>query len=180
MSGALATLFGARHPTAAVVNVDQPPQIREFAGLLRQLEPQLRGSAFNEIWHQVFAASFHTELLPAPARDLVAANSRPVQGVVLSYWSTVLERPVEEIQSEIDAALVEIGRRAIPYVLVMGRESPEIERQQMEHRIATLRLVTRPQAGHFPHLADPAAFAALLTEVAEQADERADRRAGVN
>jgi pimeloyl-ACP methyl ester carboxylesterase len=166
ISGGIATLYAARHPTAGVVNLDQPPFIEEFAQLVRSLEPDLRGAGFERVWRDVFAASFHTELLPESARALVESNGRPAQGLVLSYWQTVLEQPVVEIQSMMDDAFDQVAHRDIPYLLVLGRELPAVRRAELQRRNPAVQLVEWPDTGHFPHLARPTEFAQLVATLA--------------
>jgi pimeloyl-ACP methyl ester carboxylesterase len=167
MSGALASIYAARYPTTAVVNVDQPPLIGDFARLVRQLESPLRGPNFEQVWRNVFAASFHTELLPAPARDLVERFSHPDQDLVLSYWQMLFQQPVEALETMVDATIREVGARGIPYLLVLGSPLPANTREHLTHRIPRLEVVEWAGTGHFPHLARPAEFARLCSEVAE-------------
>lgn len=166
MSGGLVSVYAARYPAAGVINVDQAPVLEPFGQLLRTLEPQLRSAAFDQIWQQVFAASFHLELLPSPARNLVESNSRPSQDLVLSYWQTVLDRPTEEFQSIVDDSLVQIGRRGLPYVLVLGGELPAEVRDRLRGLLPDVRILDWPGTGHFPHLARPGEFAELLAATA--------------
>jgi pimeloyl-ACP methyl ester carboxylesterase len=161
ISGALASIYSSTYPAAGVVNVDQPPFVGDFARLVRRLESPLRGAGFEQVWHEVFAASFHTELLPEPARALVLRNSRPEQKLVLSYWQTLLEQPVEEVEAWVDATLTQVGSLGIPYVLIVGSELPGVTAQLLKDRIPQLRVVEWTNTGHFPHLAHPADFARL-------------------
>jgi pimeloyl-ACP methyl ester carboxylesterase len=170
MAGALASMYAARYPTVGVVSVDQLPFVREFAGLVRSLAPQLRSAAFAQVWADVFATSFHTELLPEPAERLVKQNGRPDQDLVLSYWRMLLETPVDEVETLIEGVLHEIARQQIPYVLVLGSRIPAAARDALEQRMPMLRIVEWPGTGHFPHLAHPAEFAELLTGIAAPAD----------
>jgi pimeloyl-ACP methyl ester carboxylesterase len=161
MSGAIVSMYAARWETAAVVNVDQPPLITPFAQLVRALEPRLRAE-FDATWREVFVASFHTEYLPDDARVLVESNSRPGKDLVLSYWQMLLERPIAEIEAFVSASLHEVARREVPYTLVVGSELPAPVRAQLSAAFPAMRLVEWPGSGHFPHLARPVEFAALL------------------
>jgi pimeloyl-ACP methyl ester carboxylesterase len=67
IAGIIATAYAAQYPTGGIINVDQPLQVAAFAGLLQSLADKLRGPEFPAVW-QMFAASMHTELLPAAAQ----------------------------------------------------------------------------------------------------------------
>jgi pimeloyl-ACP methyl ester carboxylesterase len=166
MSGALTVVYAGRFPTSAVVSVDQPPAIAGFANLVRGLEPQLRGPAFDPIWQDVFAASFHTELLPPATRDLVAATSRPERDLVLGYWQQILERPVAEVEALVNRSLDDLARRGVPYLLVLGSEPPPGVVELLRAHVPTARTVVWPGTGHFPHLARPHEFADLVSRFA--------------
>ena len=78
--GLLATVYAARHPVAAVVNVDQPlAPPAPFLHGVRQLEAQLRGPGFPQVW-AMFQASMHLELVPPAGRDLLRAGESGVAG----------------------------------------------------------------------------------------------------
>jgi pimeloyl-ACP methyl ester carboxylesterase len=92
--GVLATGYAARYPTRGVVNIDQPLATAGFAALLGSLAERLRGPGFSGVW-QMFYDSFHVELLPPAAQDLVRATCRPRQQVVLGCWRQLIEAPAE-------------------------------------------------------------------------------------
>ena len=112
--GLLATVYAARHPVAAVVSVDQPlAPPAPFLHGVRQLEPQLRGPGFAEVW-AMFQASMHMELVPEAGRDLLRAGERASQDIVLSYWDEVFALGVDEVAGLLDDALAAIADRACP------------------------------------------------------------------
>jgi pimeloyl-ACP methyl ester carboxylesterase len=164
MSGGLASLFGARHRLTAIVNVDQPPDIGPFARLIQSLQPRLRGPDFPETW-QIFADSFHADLLPPDMRSLVETNCSPVQERVLSYWSYLFDRSVDDLVAEVGAAVEAVGARRTPYLLLLGSPlQPEIE-AGLRARVPQIEIADWSPSGHFPHLAHPDRFAELLVSV---------------
>jgi pimeloyl-ACP methyl ester carboxylesterase len=166
MSGALVSLYAGTYPAAGVVNVDQPPLIAPFAGLVKSIEPQLRGPAFADMW-SMFFRSFNTELLPPAARQLVETTCNPRQDVVLGYWAMILERPVEEITAMMEESVQRLERSRVPYVLVAGHQLPDPVMQWMQERLPHADITVWDGSGHFPHLAHPDRFALLLNSTAD-------------
>ena len=163
VSGLIATAYGARHPTAAVVNIDQNLDIVPFAELVRPLEEQLRGSGFGDLW-TMFEDSFHAELLPAAAQELVRSTSHPTQAVVLEYWREVFELSSPSLAALVDDVLAELRRTRVPYTFVSGGDVQPAERDWLTERLPDVRIEAWPGSGHFPHLARPEAFAQLLLD----------------
>jgi pimeloyl-ACP methyl ester carboxylesterase len=162
ISGVLASLYAAQFATSGVINIDQTPVVEPFTQLVHSLEARLRGPEFDRTWQEVFAASFHTELLPAPAQQLIANTSRPSRDIVLSYWQTLLDQPAGQIQVNIDASLRELSRRRVPYLLLLGHEPPMALVETLIALMPAMQIETWPGNGHFPHLARPDEFADLV------------------
>jgi pimeloyl-ACP methyl ester carboxylesterase len=164
MSGPLVSIYASSHPAAAVVNVDQPPEVAPFAALVHRMEGALRGPAFDEVWRTVFYASFGVEQLPADVARLVRETSAPAQQLVLSYWREVLEEPVEEISALMQETCAMIAQRAVPYLLFLGRAAEPAEEQRIRAMLPQLDIVCWPGTGHFPHLVRPAEFARRILD----------------
>lgn len=165
VAGVVVTAYAARYAARGVVNVDMPLLIAPFAEMVRSIEEQLRGPNFAEVWEMI-AASFHTELLPPEAQAIVRATSRPRQDVVLGYWSEVVERPVAELTSMIESRLAHLRDARTPYVIVAGSELDAAYEQWLRKVLPQASVSVWPDSGHFPHLANPAAFAKKLAETA--------------
>jgi pimeloyl-ACP methyl ester carboxylesterase len=166
IAGAIVTSFAAAYPVAGVVSVDQPPPIAPFIELVKSIEPQLRGPAFEQVW-PMFFASFHTELLPADARELVEATCNPRQDIVVGYWSMILERPMEEITAMVDDGALRLAAWEVPYLLVAGHALPDSVVAWMRERIPQADVKVWEGTGHFPHLAHPDRFAEVLATTAD-------------
>jgi pimeloyl-ACP methyl ester carboxylesterase len=161
-AGALAaTVYAARFPVSGMINVDQPLQLGEFAAFVRSLRDRLEGPGFAATW-QLFWDSFHTERLPADARDLVRATCRPRQQVVTGYWREVLHGSVEEITGSTGQALSAIGQAGVPYLHIAGEELPAGYQEWLTGQIPGATFAVWPGSGHFPHLARPDEFARVL------------------
>jgi pimeloyl-ACP methyl ester carboxylesterase len=166
-AGAIAaTMYAARYPTQGVINVDQPLQTASFAELVRSIAPRLRGPEFGQVW-QMFYASFHTELLPQAAQELVRATCRPRQEVVLGYWDQIIARPVDELVSLIDETLTALRQRGVRYLQIAGEDPGPDYQKWLAARLPAAVVDVWPQSGHFPHLAHPDRFVRRLAATAQ-------------
>ena len=159
ISGIFATIYAARHPARAVVNVDQVLDVRQFVELAHTFEPALRGPNFAEIWSR-FQDSMHLELIPLPQRDAVLAGMRASQDLVLGYWSTVLMATPDELLARIDEILTHV---LVPYDVVHGSDPGVDYRTWLGARLPQAAVQVWDGCGHFPHLVHPHRFAAFLT-----------------
>ena len=165
LGAGLAGTYVAKYPSAAFVNVDSPVRIEPFARMVRSLTPQLRSDAFPRVW-QGFEQSMHIELVPAPARVLLRASETVAPKLVLSYWAQLLDEDVDEYLSWVEAQLSRARIARIPYLGVYGTPVDPAERAWVEQRLPQAETIVWPVGQHFPHLAHPDRFAALLTGLA--------------
>ena len=163
IGGALLTHYAAHYPAHAVVNVDQPLQVAGFADLLRQNEPTLRGPDWASFWARMLAG-MRVELLPPSTRGLVE-SARPRQDQLLGYWRELLDTPNAELDHQRTSELAAIAAKPIPYHYVVGAEPAEPYREWLTALVPDVRVMVLPDSGHFPHLAQPAAFARLLDSI---------------
>ena len=157
MSGGLATFYAAAYPTLGLVVVDNGPDIRPFAQLVRRLEPALRGPGFADVW-PTFEESLGLDRISEPVRSLVLASHDVRHDVVVGYWETLLRTDPDELQAFIDTRIRAID---VPCLGVFGRSLTVGERE----RFGWLRDVQLEEwrgDGHFVHLVDPDRFAARL------------------
>jgi pimeloyl-ACP methyl ester carboxylesterase len=164
MSAVVATIYGARFPTAAVVNVDQPLEVAPFANLVKSLAGKLRGQEFPGVW-EMFASSMHKELLPPDAQRLLNSGT-PDQALILAYWRQVLETTPEELVAMADAVAAELSAKRTPYLFVAGADLDAQQRRILNELLPQIALAVLPGSGHFPHLAHPERFAELLATCA--------------
>jgi pimeloyl-ACP methyl ester carboxylesterase len=165
LGAGIAGTYIAKHPAAAFVNVDSPVRIEPFVRMLRSLGPQLRGDAFSSVW-QRFEESMHIELLSPAAQALLRPAETVAPELVLSYWAQLLDEDVHEYVSWVDAQLRRAGAARIPYLAVYGAAVDPAERAWVQQRLPQAETIVWPVGHHFPHLAHPDRFAALLTGLA--------------
>jgi pimeloyl-ACP methyl ester carboxylesterase len=165
IGGALASIYAATYPAAGVVVVDAPIRLEPFAELLRSLRPQLEGEGFGRAW-SMYQDSWHIELVPDPHRELLRAGEHGSQQVVLSYQSDLLDRPLDEVVRWRDAGLSRVRRAGTPYLTLHASPVDPCERAWLAERLPQTEFVVWPVGHHFPHLADPQRFVALLSRFA--------------
>jgi pimeloyl-ACP methyl ester carboxylesterase len=161
LGGILATVYAARYPVRAVVNIDQILLPGPFGALVRDAEPTLRGPSWRPVWESLLAG-MHIERLPAEMQELVHAGSRPTASLLLGYWSEILTNTDDQLAGQRSAELATIAARGIPYDFVTSSEPPRAYRDWMTSLLPALEVTVLPGGTHFPHLADPEAVAGLI------------------
>lgn len=115
------------------------------------------------------------DLVPPEHRELLRAGEHASQAVVLSYQSDLLERPFDEVARRRDEGLSRLARAGTPYMSLQANPVPPVERAWLAERLPQAEILVWPVGHHFPHLADPARFAALLARLAAAAPDPAPR-----
>ena len=64
--------------------------------------------------------SFRTDLLPLPARHLIAHNSRPRQDLVVSYWDELLRQTPDQFDAMLAGSFAAVAASDVPYLLIAG------------------------------------------------------------
>jgi pimeloyl-ACP methyl ester carboxylesterase len=161
ISGGLASIYAAHHPTRGVVNVDATPEVASIARLLQPMMGQIRGTGFPGVW-AMMEQSWRTDLLPRAARTLVARNSHPDQDLVVSYWDELLTKDPDLLQESVTDAMSRLAAARVPYLLVAGDNLPQGVAERISALLPQANVEVWAGTGHFPHLAHPRRFAALL------------------
>jgi pimeloyl-ACP methyl ester carboxylesterase len=165
IGGPIASIYAIKYPSSAIVTVDQPVPVAPFAHVVRSLAGRLAPDSFAETW-EMFRESMHIELVPARNRPLLQAGEAATREQVLSYWAELLERTPEDLSRWVDDQLARARAVALPYLALRGRDVDPEEREFLNDRLPQAEVVVWPVGHHFPHLADPARFAAMLTGLA--------------
>ncbi|WBB69318.1 alpha/beta hydrolase [Micromonospora sp. WMMD812] len=163
LGGVLATIYAARYPARAVVNVDQPLLVGAFGDVLRRAEPVLRGADWRQVWDGQ-TARMGIDQLPPAAQDMVRTQTTPRQDLLLGYWNEVLEIPADDLREHRTRDLTAIRDRGIGYDYVTGSEPNPAYRRWLESVLPDVRISVLPGSGHFPHLARPADVARILAD----------------
>ena len=161
VSGVIATVYAARYPARAVVNLDQILLPGPFAGIVRAAEPQLRGPGWRAVWDRM-VAGMGIDSLAGEARHIAETVTDPRPDLLLGYWADILRRTDQELRAAREAELREIGRRGIGYHWVTAAEPPAAYLAWMK-AILPATVVTLLPGSHLPHLEHPAELAKLLS-----------------
>jgi len=158
LGGVLATIYAARYPVEAVVNIDQILLPGPFGELVRNAVPVLRGPSWRSVWDGL-VAGMHVDRLPPDMQRLVADGSHPTADLLLGYWSDLIVHTDDELAAQRSAELAAI---TAPYRLVTSARPPEPYLDWMAALRPGFELHVLPGGSHFPHLADPEAVARLI------------------
>ena len=151
LGGVVATAYGALFPTRAVINIDQVLTLGDFKANLEAVEPLLRGP--DEGFQQVMLALFDPMYgaLNVSDRQRLEALRRPVQSVVLGYWSVIFEESVETINGQLGEFA---SRIRVPYLALFGSDPGPSYATWLASRIAGAVTEVWADHGHYPHLVD--------------------------
>jgi pimeloyl-ACP methyl ester carboxylesterase len=175
IAGPIATIYAGTYPVAGVVTVDVSMRFEPFAAGLQALRPQLAGAGFDAGW-QMLKDSMRMDRVPAEHRELIRAGDRPSQEVVLRYQADLLERPLAEVVAERDAGMAQLRAQRLPYLAIFGSEIDPSERAWYASELPHAEVEVWPVGHHFPHLAEPQAFADRIVAFAASAREATPAR----
>jgi pimeloyl-ACP methyl ester carboxylesterase len=162
ISGGVAMLYAAAYPARGAVVVDNPFDTRPFARFAKQLEPALRGPAFEQAFAP-FQKSMRLDLV----REPLAQDIR--QDVVVGYWEQLLGSDPEELQAWIDQVARSI---TVPCLALFGQALPDADRERIVAQVRTVAVEEWDGDGHCLHLVEPDRFAARLRRFVETCSGR--------
>lgn len=158
----IATVYAARFPVRAVVNLDQILLPGPFGGVVRAAEPELRGPGWRAVWERMLAG-MGIDTLRGEARQIAETATDPRPDLLLGYWAEILRGSDQQIRADREADLRKIGERGISYQWVTAAEPPAPYVQWLTSMLPTT-VVTALPGSHLPHLEHPAELARLLSE----------------
>jgi pimeloyl-ACP methyl ester carboxylesterase len=162
LGGAVATAYAAETPVAAVVNVDQPMKLSDFAAAVRPLEPALRSDAF----HETIGMMLESLVGPMADADLRAEladhRARARQDVVLGVWGLIFSESDEVLDGVTDTLAATIGA---PYLALHGLDPGSHYVEWLQARVPQAVVEVWPDHGHWVHLVAPDRFCARVREL---------------
>lgn len=156
----IATIYAARYPTSAVVNLDQFLLPGPFGAVVRAAEPELRGPGWRAVWERM-VAGMGIESLRGEARHLAETATDPQRDLLLGYWDELLRDKDAQLAADRAADLRAIGERGIGYRWVTGAQPPAPYVEWLTSALPTAVVTVLP-GGHLAHLEHPAHLARLL------------------
>lgn len=162
--GVAVTAYAAEAPVRAVVNVDQPLRVGDFARALAPLRDMLRGPQFAEAAHVVLGSIGMDGVPDDIAADLHAQHAAARQDVVTGYWAALLDTDPDELDAQVGTVL---GRITVPYLSIHGDDPPDDYADWLTSHLPTATVELWGTGGHYPHLADPERFAKRLVELTD-------------
>lgn len=160
VGGLIATVYAARYPARAVVNLDQPLLPGPFGAIVRAAEPRLHGPDWRQVWDGMLAGMGIADL-PAGVRALAETATDPRPDLLLGYWDELIHGTDEQLAAERRRDLRAIRERAVGYRWVT-RSEPSARYLSWLTAALPEVVVTVLPGGHFPHLAQPAVLARML------------------
>ena len=100
------------------------------------------------------------------AEGLSEPGDHPSQQVVLSYQADILDRPLQDTLSWMDAGHEVLRAKATPFVSVHANPIDAAERNWLSARLPQAEIRVWPVPHHFPHVTEPDRLAELLTQMA--------------
>jgi pimeloyl-ACP methyl ester carboxylesterase len=161
IGGVIATVYAARYPTHAVVNLDQYLRPGSFGALARAKESELRGPGWRNVWDQLLAG-MGIESLQGEARQLAQTATDPRPELLLGYWDELLHRTDEQVVADREADLRAIAERGIRYHWVTAAPPPQPYVDWLTGLLPSAVVTVLP-GSHLPHLGYAAEIARMLS-----------------
>jgi pimeloyl-ACP methyl ester carboxylesterase len=158
LGGFVVSVYAARHPVRAVVNVDQPLALAAFKEQLTAVEPMLRSDAFGG----VIGAMFDGFMAPLPddEKARLTALRSPNQDAVLGVWDPVFAKSPEELDAMVREFLSGLDA---PYVALHGTDLGPDYVAWLTSVIPQAVYEVWPDSAHYPHLLHPDRFVDRIT-----------------
>jgi len=164
LGAVLATAYAGRHPTRAVLNIDQPLLPGPFGDYLRSVEPVLRGPEYLNIWDTLSAGMGADQLAPH-LRTLL--RSDPRQDLLLGYWSEILQMTPTALRAERTQELTALREAGTAYHHVSRAAMPPGYREWFNALLPEAAFTVLPGSGHFPHVGQPQALARIVSDFSD-------------
>ena len=151
LGGFVVTAYAAQAPTRAVVNVDQPLRVGDFARALQPMADLLRGPEWRSGLELVFEG-LGIDKLDADARAYVLERiDASPQELILGVWGLVLDTPPDELDALIESILPTIDT---PYLALLGSD-PDDYGEWLARFLPGVTVDVWDGLGHFIQLVAP-------------------------
>jgi len=156
LGGVVVTAYATQAPTRAVVNVDQPLRVGDFARELQPIADLLRGPDWRDVIRQVFATLGIEQLNDEDRRYVLAKIDAVPHDVILGVWGLLLDSPPDELDALIESLLPSITS---PYLALHGSEPAEGYGVWLNRFLPSATVEVWDGVGHFIPFVEPQRFA---------------------
>ncbi len=164
MGGIIATAYAVDHPTAGVINVDQPLALGDLQAQVQKVAPLLRSPLFKPLVGMLFK-QYNGELGRDEGRRLQKLRA-PQRDVVLGVWQQLIDDTPEELAAAVEELVSVPGD--VPYLVIAGLDPGEQYESWLQSKIPQVQYEVWSPSTHYPHLADPARFTARVKSFAAE------------
>ena len=107
LAAGLAGIYASTYPASAIVNVDSPVWLEPMARSLHALDPRLAGRRLRGSLAAVLRE--HAQGTPAAGHPAILRAGDEVSAeLVLSYWTDMLDRTIEDLMGSLEAQLARV------------------------------------------------------------------------
>jgi pimeloyl-ACP methyl ester carboxylesterase len=159
LGGFAVTTYAARYPSAGIVIVDQPMQLRPLAAHVRSLRAALQGP-IAPVLLEVLEAIGMGGLPPRTRERLRVTRSRLAREAVMGLWAPLLDGDDDALDDSMSRLL---GSASATCLSIHGSDPPPSYAKWLGERMTDAHVEVWSGAGHFLHLVEPQRFAERLT-----------------
>ncbi|HUF84504.1 MAG TPA: alpha/beta hydrolase [Acidimicrobiia bacterium] len=165
LGGFLATIYAVTGagPVRAVVNVDQSLRLADLAQVVRPLEADLRGPAFEDVLGAILDSLGTDRLDPGTQKRLHEFHGQARQEFVLGAWQAIFDSTDEEIEALVESMLPNLR---VPYLALHGADPGPGYSDWLTSLVPTATVEVWEGHGHWLHLVDPDRFVARIRDFA--------------
>jgi len=161
LGGFVVTAYATQAPTRAVVNVDQPLRVGDFAQQLQPVADLLRGPEWREVIRQIFATLGIDQLNDDDRRYVLEKVETVSQEVIIGAWGLLLDSPPNDVDAMVESLLPAITS---PYLALHGSEPSEGYGDWLARFLPSAQLEVWDVLGHFIQFVEPVRLANRVRE----------------
>jgi pimeloyl-ACP methyl ester carboxylesterase len=161
LGAAVATFLAAKRPVRGVLNIDQDMRLGAMAEAIGGQAESIRAD-FPAFWRQL-VGNFGLESLPHEMRQSILDCPLLESSIALSYWDLLLDGTPAAAQAYAETRLRAVGA---PYWALHGNDPGSDYDAWLKKLVTDARVIRSPGMGHYVHLANPGATAAIIRQLA--------------
>ena len=163
LGGFVVTAYATQAPVRALVNIDQPLRVDDFARELQPAADLLRGPEWREVVRQVFHTLGIEQLNDDDRRYVLDLVETVPREVIVGAWGLLLDSPPEDIDALVESLLPSI---TAPYLALHGSDPGAEYREWLTRLLPGVTFEVWEGLGHFVQLVAPERLADRIKEFA--------------